>query len=190
MIGEEMITIGREQKTLLFDISTEGIDFNNLEFWLRIYNEDIVFSFRGQLLEENKQVKVVIPPIPKMINKEYINLDNEYKVILEVIGENKYFINTWEGEIRFESTPSVSIKLISENNSDNIKGDISIQNDTKKNIIKKDDIISGKKNEKENDIVESMVNDRKNKIKKYSSSLLEDILNNVEESANVLDELI
>ena len=103
-----MITVGSKNKVLLFDVSTEGIARENLEFWFRIYNEDVTYSFRGELTEDNK-VKVVVYPLTEMVNN--IDISKIYPANLEVIGEGKYYIKTWEGELKVESSPKVDIKL-------------------------------------------------------------------------------
>ena len=105
-----MITIGSKNKILLFDISTEGISRENLEFWFRIYNEDVVYSFRGELTEDNK-VKVIVYPLTEMVNNNYLDLSKVYPANLEVIGDKKYHMTTWEGELKLEAAPRIGVKL-------------------------------------------------------------------------------
>lgn len=105
-----MITIGSKNKVLLFEVSTKDINYDNLEFWFRIHNENVTYSFRGELIEDNK-VKVVVYPLTEMVNNTYLDISKIYPVKLEVIGEEKYYMTTWEGELKLEASPRVDIKL-------------------------------------------------------------------------------
>lgn len=191
-----MITIGRNKKILLFDVSTEGIGFNDLEFWFRVYHENVVYSFKGELLEGENKVKVVVPPITKMINKEYLDLTKIYSANLEVIGEGKYFINTWEGELKLETDLCVGTKLVSETtqkenkkeikqNSKNVISTISEEKEEEDKPEEKIEAETVKENTseeiQENDqeeISENVIEDKKIENKSYNSSLLEEVLNN------------
>lgn len=123
-----MITIGSKNKILLFDIAVEGIDKKNLEFWFRIYDENIAYSFKGELIEEGK-VKVTIPPLADMINSKYLAVSKIYPASVEVIGEGKYNVITWSDEIQLEAPPHVDVKL------EHVKEEIKkIMNENKKPV--------------------------------------------------------
>jgi len=105
-----MITIGSKNKVLLFDVSTEGINSENLEFWFRVHSEYVSYSFKGELIEENK-VKIVILPLTEMVSAKYLDVSKVYPAKLEVIGDGKYNLVTWEGEIKLEVQPRIDVKL-------------------------------------------------------------------------------
>ena len=105
-----MITIGSKNKILLFDVSTEGVDKKDLEFWFRIRDDDITYSFAGELQEDNK-VKVTVLPLSEVINFEYLDTNKIYPACLDVISEGKYNLKTWDGDIQVEASPRVDVKL-------------------------------------------------------------------------------
>lgn len=105
-----MITIKEKNKILLFDVVTENIDSSNLEFWFRIHCNEITYSFKGELIDKNK-AKVKIPPLTEIINPKYLDTNKIYRANLEIIGEGKYTIIPWEGDIKIESTPKIGVKL-------------------------------------------------------------------------------
>jgi len=105
-----MITIGTKNKILLFDFSTKGIDSQKLEFWFRIHCEAISYSFKGELVEDNK-VKIVILPLTEMVSPRFLDFNKIYHANLEVIGDGKYSLTTWEGDIQLEAPPRIDVKL-------------------------------------------------------------------------------
>lgn len=113
-----MITIGSKNKILLFDINTEGVEKNDLEFWFRIKDEDITYSFPGELQEDNK-VRITLLPLSEMINFDYLDSSKIYEASLEVLSEGKYNVKTWEGSVQLETPPRINVKL--ENVQDGIK---------------------------------------------------------------------
>lgn len=130
-----MISIGSKNKILLFDVSTKGIDSENLEFWFRIQNENISYSFKGELLDKNK-VKIVVLPLIEMVNTKYLDTAKVYPAKLEVIGDGKYSLVPWEGEIKLETPPRIDVKL------ENVREEVKkiAKKDVKKpeNIIKEE----------------------------------------------------
>jgi hypothetical protein len=168
-----MITIGTKNKILLFEISTENIDSENLEFWFRIYCNEITYSFKGELVEDNK-VKITVLPLTEIINPDYLNSGEVYHANLEAIGDGKYSLTTWEGDVQIETPPRIDVKLenVQEEKSKLIKNkNTKIITDSKKPEkieVKMTDIIE--ENNKE---------DIKHK-KSSKKSLLEDILYNPE----------
>lgn len=168
-----MISIGSKNKILLFDVSTKGIDSENLEFWFRIHNENISYSFKGELLEKNK-VKIVVLPLTEMVKSKFLDTSKIYPAKLEVIGDGKYNLVTWEGEIKLETPPRIDVKL------ENVQEEVrSIENKE----IKPKEVI--KENDKSAEIevniaeVKDEIDDGQiNTIKENTrSSLLDDILN-------------
>lgn len=105
-----MITIGAKNKILLFDINTEGVEKKDLEFWFRVNDDDITYSFPGELQEDNK-VRITLLPLSEMINFEYLDTSKIYSASLEVISEGKYNVKTWEGSIQLETPPRINVKL-------------------------------------------------------------------------------
>ena len=105
-----MITIGNKKKVMLFDVSTDGINNKDLDFWLRVYDDNVSYSFKGELQEDSK-IKVTILPLTEMLTSKYINTTKIYPAKLEIIGDGKYNLTTWEGEIQLEAPPKVDIKL-------------------------------------------------------------------------------
>lgn len=105
-----MITIGARNKLLLFDMKTDKVDTKDLEFWFRVKDDDITYSFPGELQEDNK-VKITILPLSEIINFDYLDTSKIYPAYLEVISEGKYSLKTWEGDVQLESPPRVDIKL-------------------------------------------------------------------------------
>ena len=63
-----MLTIGHRNKVMLFDVVAEGISDQELDFWFRIFVEDISYGFKGELQEDGK-VKVTVPPLPEIVNR-------------------------------------------------------------------------------------------------------------------------
>jgi len=176
-----MIILGSKNKVLLFDISTEGISNESLEFWFRVNNEDITYSFRGELTEDNK-VKIVLKPLTEIINSNYLDISKIYTSKLEVIGDGKYYMTPWEGELKLEVSPKIGVKL--ENIFDEkFKKPTLIE--TKKVVVEKivEELEEPETTEKPEEIKEEL--HEKEEIKKESvenlnkmgrSSLLEDVL--------------
>lgn len=176
-----MIILGSKNKVLLFDISTEEISNESLEFWFRVNNEDITYSFRGELTEDNK-VKIVLKPLTEIINSNYLDISKIYTSKLEVIGDGKYYMTPWEGELKLEVSPKIGVKL--ENISDEkFKKPTLIE--TKKVVVEKivEELEEPETTEKPEEIKEEL--HEKEEIKKESvenlnkmgrSSLLEDVL--------------
>jgi len=179
--GVEMIILGSKNKVLLFDISTEEISNESLEFWFRVNNEDITYSFRGELTEDNK-VKIVLKPLTEIINSNYLDISKIYTSKLEVIGDGKYYMTPWEGELKLEVSPKIGVKL--ENIFDEkFKKPTLIE--TKKVVVEKivEELEEPETTEKPEEIKEEL--HEKEEIKKESvenlnkmgrSSLLEDVL--------------
>lgn len=162
-----MITIREKNKILLFDVTTEGIDSANLEFWFRIHCNEVTYSFKGELIDKNK-VKVKIPPLTEMINPKYLNTNKVYHANLETIGEGKYTITPWEGDIKIESIPKVDVKL------ENVQEE-SIIPDIKKSM---------------NTIDESTEIDNRNKIEVKISKIVEEQDNITDFRTSLLDDIL
>jgi len=163
-----MITIKEKNKILLFDVTTEGIDSSNLEFWFRIHCNEITYSFKGELIDKNK-VKVKIPPLTEMINPKYLDFNKVYRANLETIGEGKYTIIPWEGDIKIESAPKIGVKLENVQEESRIPDVKTHVNNTIDEVV--EDISRGKIEVRMTEIIEEQ--DQKSDSRK---SLLEDIL--------------
>lgn len=103
-----MITIGSTKKTLVFDITTEGIKDKDLEFWFRLILENRSYGIKGEIQEDGK-IKVVIPPVADIFPTSEIL--NECDVRLETIGEGKYYIKAWEDKALIKIEPKANAKL-------------------------------------------------------------------------------
>ena len=103
-----MLKIGTKQKRLLFEVATKGIQSKDLEFWLRIFTENCSLGFKGEIVEGDKLL-VKVPPIDEVL----VNYDDSksYNAQIEIIGEGKFFMKTWEGQIQLEKSPQVRLKL-------------------------------------------------------------------------------
>ena len=103
-----MITIGSTKKTLIFDITTEGIKNKDLEFWFRLILENRSYGLKGEIQEDGR-VKVVIPPVADIFPTSEIL--NECSVRLETVGEGKYYIKAWEDKALIKIEPKANAKL-------------------------------------------------------------------------------
>lgn len=103
-----MITIGSTKKTLVFDITTEGIKNKDLEFWFRIILEDRSYGIKGEIQEDGK-IKIVIPAVADIFPTSEIL--NECVVRLETVGEDKYYIKAWEDKALIKIEPKANAKL-------------------------------------------------------------------------------
>lgn len=103
-----MITIGSIKKTLVFDITTEGIKDKDLEFWFRLILENRSYGIKGEVQEDGK-IRVVIPPVADIFPTSEIL--NECDVRLETVGENKYYIKAWEDKALIKIEPKANAKL-------------------------------------------------------------------------------
>jgi len=103
-----VITIGSTKKTLVFDITTEGIKDKDLEFWFRLILENRSYGIKGEIQEDGK-IKVVIPPVADIFPTSEIL--NECDVRLETIGEGKYYIKAWEDKALIKIEPKANAKL-------------------------------------------------------------------------------
>ena len=103
-----MLKMGTKQKRLLFEVTTKGIQSNDLEFWLRIFTEKCSLGFKGEIVEGGKLL-VKVPPIDEILTE--VDTSKQYKAQVEIIGEGRFFMKTWEGEVMLEANPEVEIKL-------------------------------------------------------------------------------
>jgi len=103
-----MLTLGNKTKRLIFEANTEGISKEKLRFFFRIYEGNISHGFEGKLTEDGN-VEVIIPILNEIGFK--IDPDGMYRGKLEVIGEDKFYIESWEDEIQFENPPKVKVSL-------------------------------------------------------------------------------
>ena len=195
-----MITIGQKNKILLFDISTEGIDSGNLEFWFRIHCEEVTYSFKGELIDNNK-VKITILPLTEMVKPKYLDFSKVYHSNLEVIGDGKYSLTTWEGDIQLEAPPRIDVKL--ENVQEEIRKVITEdkkKEEPQKKIIEEEKKPPAKIEVKMSDIIEEdtkVVEESNNPVSdgeledlKYTrTSLLEDILGTARKKPNVVTKI-
>jgi len=195
-----MISIGSKNKVLLFDVSTKGIASENLEFWFRIHNENVSYSFKGELLEKDK-VKIVVLPLTEMVNNKYLDSSKIYPAKLEVIGDGKYSLVPWEGEIKLEASPKIDVKL--ENVIEEIK---KIDTKPKKESKSKDfieevkepasvkvnmsEIIEEDVEENKKNVTTIKENKDQDKLDDYTrTSLLEDILGSSKKKPNVMTKI-
>lgn len=111
-----MITIGDKNKVLFFDLIVEGANKTDLDIWFCIKNDNIIYSFHGEIQDD--KIKIVIPPLSKMITKEYLDYTKIYPAFLKAIYENKYMVITWEGEGQIEQPIKINAVL---NNMTNIE---------------------------------------------------------------------
>lgn len=100
-----MLVLGKE-KTIVFSVITEGTE--NPEFWLRIVIEGVSYGFKGELSDEGR-VKVNIPAITDVVKTFKTN--ESYKAKLEVISDNKYFIEAWSDDVIIEVEPKAKAKV-------------------------------------------------------------------------------
>lgn len=209
----EMISIGSKSKILFFDVSTEGIDSENLEFWFRIHSDDLSYSFKGELLENNK-VKIVVLPLTEIVNEKYLDTSKVYPANVEVIGDGKYNLVTWKGEIKLEATPKINVKLenVQEESIEVVKKDIKLNKsitEENKNTAKikvnmseviEEDVKEGtpkvEPNRDASTIVQSkdsqIEEDDKTELEKLEytrTSLLEDILGTPKKKQNVFEKI-
>jgi len=103
-----VITIGSTKKTLLFNVSTEGIKEGDLEFWFRVIMEDVSYGLKGEVQEDGR-VRVTIPPVGDLL----VNADKtkECTVKLEAVGEEKYYIKAWEDKGLVKIEPKAVAEL-------------------------------------------------------------------------------
>ena len=194
-----MISIGSKNKVLLFDVSTKGIDSENLEFWFRIHNENVSYSFKGELLEKDK-VKIVVLPLTEMVNNKYLDSSKIYPAKLEVIGDGKYSLVPWEGEIKLEASPKIDVKL--ENVIEEVKRiDTRTKKESKSNDfieepasvkvnmseIIEEDVVENKK--EKSTIKKNIDKDELNNVNYTRTSLLEDILGSSKNKPNVMTKI-
>lgn len=189
-----MITIGQKNKILLFDVSTDNMDSKDLEFWFRIYCEEVTYSFKGELVENNK-VKITILPLAEMVRPKYLDFHKVYRANLEVIGEGKYSITTWDGDIQFETPPRIDVKL--ENVQDESKPIIREESNKKERItdVKKDPKnFEVKVSNLIEEDTETLQKDKKNHprskdVTSTRTSLLEDILKHPDQKQTVITKI-
>ena len=100
-----------KEKTITFDLTVEGVDPKLLTYTLRLTENGIDYGFRG--INNNGEIKVVIPPLNSVLNRDHIN---ELKSIkLEVTGlDNKYYMKPYEDTVIIEQEPSVNISIKNE----------------------------------------------------------------------------
>ena len=182
-----MISIGSKNKILLFDVSTEGIDSENLEFWFRIYDENVSYSFKGELLEKNK-VKIVILPLTEMINEKYLDPSKIYPAEVEVIGDGKYSLVTWEEEIKLEKPVKVDVKL------ETVQEEVDVVKNKIRNSKKaiKDNKTPSKIEVNISKVIEEDAKDESIEVKDSNytrTSLLEDILGGPKKDSNVIEKI-
>lgn len=117
-----MLTIkSDEPRKVGMDLTTQGIDGSQLNFTLRIKDENYEIGFPGRLISEN-HLEVDIPPLKSVME----NVEEKtYQASLEVDDNDKYFIRAWTGEIFVEKAPEVEANL---NEGKNMKTQISVNN--------------------------------------------------------------
>lgn len=103
-----MLKLGNKNKKLLFEVATKGVQSKDLKFWLRIMDENVSLGFEGKLLETGK-LQFNIPPLDTILQ----NVENskKFQAQVEIIGEDKFYMKTWDGELLFEQKPQISVKL-------------------------------------------------------------------------------
>lgn len=94
-----------EAKTLYFDVMVEGIEQDQLSFMFRLNVNDIEYGFPATI--QNEKIVVSIPALENILQEGTAGI---YRGKLEGIGENKYFIPTWEDSIEIKIDPKVIAK--------------------------------------------------------------------------------
>lgn len=91
-----------EEKTLLFDVMVEGIDTKLLSFKFRLDVGGVEYGFPG--IMEGEKVKIVIPSLGNILQESTIGV---FQGKLEVMGDEKYYMKPWSGEVELKMEPKV-----------------------------------------------------------------------------------
>lgn len=94
-----------EAKTLQFDVLVEGIEKKLLQFKFRLQIENVEYGFPCVI--EGDKIKVSIPALETILREEKPGI---FQCRLEGVGDDKYFLQTWNDSVEIKIEPRVVVK--------------------------------------------------------------------------------